>query len=89
MIVFRYQQRTVYEAISRGVIPDARDLLWEQWMLQVDKILEDEDLIEVVHQALGGRWKGSRTQGRKGTPSEVVLRLLVLKHLKNWSYQTT
>lgn len=89
MIVFRYQQRTVYEAISRAVIPDAQDLLWSPWMRQVDAILEDEDLIKTVHEALGRRWKGSRTQGRKGTPSEVVLRLLVLKHLKNWSYQTT
>src|SRR5262249_43277051 len=28
------------------------------------------------------------TRGRQGTPAEVVLRLLVLKHLKNWSYET-
>lgn len=88
MIVLRYQQRTVYEAISRAVIPDAWDLLWDQWMIEVDTILEDEDLIEIVHEALGRRCKQSRTRGRNGTPSEVVLRLVVLKHLKNWSYQT-
>ncbi|MGI8784252.1 MAG: ISNCY family transposase [Acidobacteriota bacterium] len=84
----RHQQRTVYEALSRAVIPDARDLLWDKWMLEVDTILEDEDLIEIVHEALGQRCQESRTRGRRGTPSEVVLRLLVLKHLKNWSYQT-
>jgi IS5 family transposase len=28
----------------------------------------------------------SRTRGRPGTPAEVVLRLLVLKHMRNWSY---
>src|ERR1700736_300304 len=27
-----------------------------------------------------------RTRGRPGTPAEVVLRLLVLKHMRNWSY---
>ena len=29
----------------------------------------------------------SRTRGRKGTPAEVVLRLLLLKHIRNWSYE--
>ena len=41
----------------------------------------------------GGRVRGpgkrhpkSRSRGRLGTPAEVVLRLLVLKHIRNWSY---
>jgi IS5 family transposase len=88
MIVSRYQQRSLYEAISRAVIPDAADLGWEEWMRKVDGILEDEDLLEIVHQALRNRWRQSGTRGRRGTPAEVVLRLLVLKHIKNWSYQT-
>jgi transposase, IS5 family len=28
----------------------------------------------------------SRTRGRLSTPAEVVFRLLVLKHVRNWSY---
>ena len=28
----------------------------------------------------------SRTRGRLGTPAEVVLRMLLLKHLPNWSF---
>ena len=88
MNVFRYQQRSVYEAISRGVIPDGQDLLWPAWLRQVDGLLEDEELIEIVHQALGRRRGQSQIKGRPSTPSEVVLRLMVLKHLKNWSYQT-
>src|SRR5439155_937321 len=35
---------------------------------------------------LACRWTNSRTRGRKGTPVDVVLRLLVLKHMRNWSY---
>lgn len=31
------------------------------------------------------RWPQSRTRGRKGTPAEVMLRLLLLKHVRNWS----
>jgi IS5 family transposase len=41
-----------------------------------------------VQRALEQRHPQSRTRGRKGTPAEVVLRLLVLKHLQNWSYAT-
>jgi len=40
----------------------------------------------VVYDALACRWTNSRTRGRKGTPADVVLRLLVLKHMRNWSY---
>jgi transposase, IS5 family len=88
MIVPRYQQRTIYEAMYRSVIPDHKELLWEKWMEKIDSILEDDELIELVHDAMGQRRAQSRTRGRKSTPSEVVLRLMVLKHLKNWSYAT-
>jgi len=30
----------------------------------------------------------SRTRGRTQTPAEVALRLLILKHVRNWSYDT-
>jgi IS5 family transposase len=42
--------------------------------------------LTVVYEALGKRHLLSRTRGRKGTSAEVVLRLLVLKHVRNWSY---
>jgi IS5 family transposase len=32
------------------------------------------------------RYPHSRSQGRPGYPAEVVLRLLILKHVRNWSY---
>src|SRR5262249_69701 len=44
--------------------------------------------VEIVHWALRQRHPQSGTRGRKATPAEVVLRLLVLKHLKHWSYET-
>ena len=88
MIVPRYQQRTIYEGIYRSLIPDHKQLLWEKWMLKVDALLDDDELIEMVHAALGRRRPKSQTRGRRGTPSEVVLRLIVLKHMKNWSYET-
>ena len=88
MNVPRYHQRTIYEGIYRSLIPDQKLLLWEKWMLKIDSVLEDDELIEMVHEALGQRHAHSQTRGRKATPSEVVLRLMVLKHVKNWSYET-
>ena len=88
VIVPRYQQRTIYEGIYRSPIPDQKLLLWEKWMLNIDALLEDDELVEMVHAALGKRRPQSQTRGRKATPSEVVLRLMVLKHVKNWSYET-
>ena len=88
MIAPRSQQRTIYEGIYRTLIPDQKQLLWEQWLLKIDARLDDEALVELVQTALEKRHPQSRTRGRKGTPAEVVLRLLVLKHLQHWSDAT-
>ena len=53
---------------------------------KIDTLLEDEAVIEVVAQALEARWPQSRRRGRPGTPAEVVIRMLILKHLFDWSY---
>src|SRR5207249_3238537 len=60
--------------------------LWEDWMRHVDTVLDDAPLLDLVYERLARRWAHSRTRGRKATPAEVVLRLLLLKHLRNWSY---
>jgi len=69
-----------------GLIAEEVGDLWEDWMRHVDKVLEDPLLLKVVHDALASRWTNSLTRGRKGTPVDVVIRLLVLKHMRNWSY---
>jgi transposase, IS5 family len=88
MIEPRYRQQTLYEQAVESFMPDHKKLLWEGWMLKVDELLEKDQLVEMVHQALQQRHPQSGTRGRKATPAEVVLRLLVLKHLKNCSYET-
>jgi IS5 family transposase len=52
-----------------------------------DQILEDEELVRIVYEALLRRHPKSRTRGRLGTPAEVVLRMLLLKHIRNWSFR--
>ena len=77
-------QRTLWE----GVVELNVRALWEPWMVQADTLLEDEDLIDVVYQAQGERHEHSATRGRTQTPAETVLRLLLLKHVRNWSFDT-
>ncbi len=69
-----------------GLIAEEVGDLWEGWMRHVDKVLEDPVLLKAAYEALASRWTNSRTRGRRGTPVDVVIRLLVLKHLRNWSY---
>lgn len=70
-----------------GLIADAISDLWEDWMHAADHVLDDAHLLTTVYEALAQRRPQSRTRGRRGTPAEVVLRLLVLKHIRNWSYE--
>ena len=72
--------------LAEGLIAEEVGDLWEDWMRHVDQVLDDRQLLDLVYTALAERWPNSRTRGRKGTPAEVVLRLLVLKHIRNWSY---
>jgi IS5 family transposase len=57
-------------------------------MRSVDELLEDDAILDAVYQAQGKRHSQSRTRGRHQTPAEVVLRMLILKHVRNWSYET-
>jgi transposase, IS5 family len=67
------------------LLPDGHKL-WPEWLRKIDTVLEDDAVVETVAQALEGRWPQSRRRGRPGTPAEVVLRMLILKHLMDWSY---
>ena len=69
-----------------GFLEQAIGDFWEPWMRQADRLLEDEKLLSLVHEALLRRHPKSRTRGRLGSPAEIVLRLLVLKHICNWSF---
>lgn len=73
-------------SFAEGLIREEVGSLWEEWMRQVDAVLADPELVRIVYEALARRWPQSRTRGRPGTPAEVVLRLLLLKHMRNWSY---
>jgi transposase, IS5 family len=70
-----------------GLIAEEVKDLREAWMKHADQLLADPQIVAPVYEALAQRHPQSRKRGRPGTPAEVVLRLLVLKHMRNWSYQ--
>lgn len=55
----------------------------------LDTLLEDEVLFCQVKADLSQRHPHSATRGRSSTPVEVVLRMLVLRRLYDWSYEDT
>jgi IS5 family transposase len=80
--------RRVQRTFGDGFVADAVVGLQEAWMQHADVLLADEPLVTTVYEALARRHPKSRTRGRRGAPAEMVLRLLVLKHVRNWSYAT-
>ena len=82
MIETRRAQRT----FGDGLIADEVQDLHEEWMKRADQVLADKEIVAAVYEALAKRHPQSRTRGRRGAAAEVVLRLLVLKHMRNWSY---
>jgi IS5 family transposase len=70
-----------------GLIAEEVSDLREGWMTHADAVLADEDIIAAVYEALAKRHPKSRCRGRRGAPADVVLRLLILKHIRNWSYE--
>ena len=84
MIDPRRAQRSFGDKLIAEEVKD----LHEDWMIHADEVLADEEILVVVYEALAQRRRLSRTRGRKATSAEVVLRLLVLKHIRSWSYAT-
>jgi IS5 family transposase len=81
MVQRRQRERSLFEVL----LPDGHKL-WPDWLRKIDTLLEDDTVTEVVAQALERRWPQSRRRGRLGTPADVVIRMLILKHLFDWSY---
>jgi IS5 family transposase len=82
VIEMRRAQRSFGDGLIAGEVADLR----EGWMEHADRLLDDEALVAAVYEALAKRHPRSRSRGRRGAPAEMVLRLLILKHVRNWSY---
>ena len=78
-----YAEDKVYAAILE-LVPRM-----EPGLAKIDRYLEDEQLFQLIHADFSKRWKNTLLTGRNSTPVEVVLRMLVVKRLYQYSYEET
>jgi IS5 family transposase len=83
----RHRQVTFSDvALFGGGLPPPEQLM-DPRLRRIDEVLDDPALVDLVVEALRRRRPQSARRGRPSTPAEVVLRMLVLKHLRGWSYE--
>jgi IS5 family transposase len=83
MIVDRYAPINLFELVPK------LELEMEPELAQLDELLDDDVLFAQVKADLAQRYPNSKRLGRRSTPVEVILRMLVVKRLYNWSYERT
>jgi len=83
MIVERYDPVNLFEMVPK------LKLEIEPELAQLDQLLEDGVLFARVKDDLARRYPNSARLGRRSTPVEVILRMLVVKRLYDWSYEQT
>src|SRR5262245_37162879 len=83
MLRDRYQPMNVVGLIS------APGMELDPMLSQLDRLLGDDLLFQAIRTDLAKRYPDTLTLGRPSTPVEVILRLLVVKHLYGWSYEQT
>lgn len=64
-------------------------LRFEPQLEQLDRLLDDDEILDRVRDDMARRSPRSRSRGRPSTPVEVVLRMLVVMRLYGWSYAET
>src|SRR5437870_8679797 len=67
----------------------ALELRFEPELAELDRLLEDDKIFNQVKADLSRRRPRTTETGRPSTPVEVILRLLVIQHLYDWSYAQT
>jgi IS5 family transposase len=83
MLIDRYQPEDVFARVPELAAQT------DPVLRQLDVLLDDDQLYQQVRTDLGQRYKWTLVHGRHSTPVEVLLRMLILKHLYGWSFQET
>lgn len=83
MLRDRYDPLNLFEVVS------ALGMEVDPVLMQLDSVLDDDTLFQAVKADLACRFPRTLIDGRPSTPVEVVLRMLVVKHLYGWSYAQT
>jgi IS5 family transposase len=83
MLVDRYEAEDVFARVPR--MAERIDPV----LSRLDELLDDDQLYQQVRNDFGKRYRYTLVHGRHSTPVEVLLRMLMCKHLHQWSYQET
>jgi IS5 family transposase len=83
MIVERYDPVNLSE-----LIPELR-LEMEPELAALDRLLDDDEIFLLLKADLSKRRPNSERLGRHSTPVEVILRMLLVRRLYDWSFQAT
>ncbi len=78
--------RDRYDATDLFALLPQLDLQVEPHLAHLDPLLDDDALFGQVRESLAKRYPKTRTHGRRSTPVEVILRMLVVMRLYGWSY---
>jgi IS5 family transposase len=81
--------RERYEPMNLFTLVSALSLALDPVLTQLDHVLDDDTLFQAVKADLSRRFPRTPIDGRPSTPVEVILRMLVVKHLYGWSYEAT
>ena len=77
--------RDRYEPLNLFALVPGLGMALEPVLAQRDTLRDDDTLCQAVKADLARRRPRTRIDGRPSTPVEVILRLLVVKHLDGWS----
>jgi IS5 family transposase len=83
MLVDRYQAEDVFARV-----PQMAERI-DPVLKELDQLLDDDALYRQVRADFGKRYRWTLVHGRHSTPVEVLLRMLEVSHLHQWSYQET
>lgn len=79
--------RNRYDRTDLFALVPQLGLRFEPQLDQLDRLLDDDELFELVRGDLARRYPKTRSRGRPSTPVEVILRMLVIMRLYRWSYE--
>ena len=79
--------RNRYDRTDLFALVPQLGLRFEPQLEQLDRLLDDDELVDRVRDDLARRYPRTRSRGRPSTPVEVILRMLVVMRLYGWSYE--
>ncbi len=83
MLIDRYSKEDIFARV-----PQMTQRI-DPVLQQLDPLLDDDEVYQQVRSDFGKRYRQTLMHGRHSTPVEVLLCMLLLKHLFGWSYQET